>query len=434
MTKFLKVAVIGGGGIFGSHSMAYPENPNAVPVAFVDVIPSRARKSYNTLLHEHMEPALEYYLEEEPDNKQEIDRLQVAVDLLKERGVCDNIWDVIDDVDMVDICTPNKFHVPYATIALHHGKSAMSEKPPARSWWEIARLAGVARQSKGFYQINENEFFRPLWHAMADALNQGKIGDIKSVTAQLGHTGPTWGYHGHFFNPYYNGGGCTQDLGVHALGIMMCGLGWIRGGPLEKLELLSTKVKKMEKRNETRKMKTIRGEITFQHLDFEDYAKFVMRFQHPKGYEFKATLETAWCQNIQGLCKIEGRDGILMPNVIKGQQVIEVFDKAGTLVETILPAKDKYGPRDSHEREVLYFTDIVNNGKGPSLANEDTAVNLQHMITMAYYANAYGKDKEATPAELRAWCETMEKRVGPATDTLIDEMVSLLMRPLRADM
>ncbi|MHA1682310.1 MAG: Gfo/Idh/MocA family protein [Promethearchaeota archaeon] len=434
MAKYLRVAIIGGGGIFGSHSMAYPENMNAIPAAFVDVIPSRAKESYDILLNHHLEPALEYYIEDEPDESAQIDRLQYAVDLLKERGVSDNIWEVIDDVDMFDVCTPNKFHVPYALIGLHHDKSVMTEKPPARNWWETKILKEAAKESKGFYQINENEYFRPLWSAMADAVNEGKIGEIKSVMSQLGHTGPTWGYHGHFFDPVYNGGGCTQDLGVHALGIMMASLGWMHGRPLQDLELLSIKSRKMEKRKQERRMKTIRGTITFEKLDFEDYAKFNMKFKHPDGYEFKGTLETTWAANLQGLCKIEGREGIASPNVIKGQQVVEIYDKSGEIIETITPKVDKYGRRDSHEREVLYFTDIVNNGMGPSVANEDVAYNLQMLISLAYYGNAFAKKQEVTPKEFVGWCEKIAKRCGRACDVVVDELVSQLMKPFREDL
>lgn len=434
MTKFLKVGIVGGGGIFGSHSMAYPENPNAVPVAFIDVIPSRAKKSYDMILKMHLEPALEYYMEDEPENSAQIDRLQYAVDALKERGVCDNIWDVLDEVDMLDICTPNKFHVPYAMIALQHDVSAMTEKPPARTWWEIEALKEVASKSKGFYQINENEFFRPLWSTMGEALNAGKVGEIKSVTCQLGHNGPSWGYHNHFFDPLMNGGGCTQDLGVHALGLMMASLGWMKGKPLEKLELLSAKVRKMEKRREERTMTTIRGTYEFKKLDFEDYAKIQYKAQHPDGYAFKINLETTWAMPLQGLCTIQGREGLLSPNVVKGQQVVEVYDMAGKIVETIVPKKDKYGKRDSHEREVLYFTDIVNNGQGPSIANEDTASNLQKLITLAYYANAFGAKKEEVPAaKLEEWCAKMEKECGKACSVTIDEMINQLMKPFRGD-
>ncbi|MHA1794212.1 MAG: Gfo/Idh/MocA family protein [Promethearchaeota archaeon] len=434
MGKFLKVAIVGGGGIFGSHSMAYPENPNAVPVAFIDVIPSRAKESYDVILNHHLEPALEYYLEDEPENSAEIDRLQYAIDALKERGVSDNIWEVIDDVDMFDVCTPNKFHVPYAIIALENGKSVMTEKPPARNWWELKVLKEVANRSKGFYQINENEFFRPLWHAIADAVAEGKIGQIKSVSAQLGHGGPTWGFHGHFFDPYYNGGGCTQDLGVHALGIMMASLGWLHGRPLENLVLESVKTRKMEKRRQKRKLKTIRGEMTFNAIDFEDYAKFNLKFQHPDGYTFKGTLETTWAAPLQGYCKIEGTEGIISPNVVRGQYVAEIYDKKGELIEQVKPKRDKYGNRDSHEREVLYFTDIVNNNQGPSMANEDVAFNLEQMISLAYYGNAFAKKKEVTPAEMEKWANNIAKRCGVAKDAIVDELVSILMKPFRQDL
>ncbi|MEX2681777.1 MAG: Gfo/Idh/MocA family protein [Candidatus Sigynarchaeota archaeon] len=435
MVKYLRVGIVGGGGIFGSHSLAYPENMNAVPVAFIDVYPSRAKKSFDEMLNSHLKPALEYYKEDEPENTAMIDRLEYAVTSLEERGVSDNIWEVLDEVDALDICTPNKFHIPYSMIALEHGKSAMSEKPPARSWWETQKLIEVAKKSKGLYQINENEFFRPLWSAMGEALCAGKIGDIRSVTAQLGHTGPSWGWNSHFFTPLLNGGGCTQDLGVHALGLAMASLGWLKGKPNEKIEVQSVRVKKMEKRNTTRKMTTYIGENSWKNLELEDYAKFIVKLRHPKGYDFKLNLETAWCMPIQGLCKIEGTDGVLSPNVIKGgEQVVEVYDKKGKLLETIHPKIDKYGNRDSHEREVLYFTDIVLNQTGPSVANEETASNLQSMISLAYYSNAFKNGEEASMAELRAWCEKMEREVGSARDVLIDEMVQRLLKPLRADL
>nr|MDO8085786.1 Gfo/Idh/MocA family oxidoreductase [Candidatus Sigynarchaeum springense] len=435
MSKYLRVGVVGGAGIFGSHSLAYPENMNAVPVAFIDVYPSRAKKSFDEMLNSHLKPALEYYKEDEPENKAMIERLEYAVTSLEERGVSDNIWEVLDEVDALDICTPNKFHVPYSIIALEHGKSAMSEKPPARSWWETQKLIEVAKKSKGFYQINENEFFRPLWNAMGEALCAGKIGNIRSVTAQLGHTGPSWGWNSHFFTPLLNGGGCTQDLGVHALGLAMASLGWLKGQPNEKIEVQSVRVKKMEKRNTKRKMTTYIGENTWKNLELEDYAKFIVKLKHPQGYDFKLNLETAWCMPIQGLCKIEGTEGVLSPNVIKGgEQVVEVYDKKGKLLETIHPKIDKYGNRDSHEREVLYFTNIALNKAGPSVANEETASNLESMISLAYYSNAFKNGEEATMAELRAWCEKMEKEVGSARDVLVDEMVQRLLKPLRSDL
>ena len=432
MAKYLKVGIVGGGGIFGSHSMAYPENSNAVPVAFIDVYPSRAHKSYDALLKDHLKPALEYLQDEEPDNSDEIDRLQYGITALEERGVSDNLWEVLDDVDAIDICTPNKFHIPYSIIALEHGKSVMSEKPPARSWWETQKLIEAAKQSKGFYQINENEFFRPLWHALAEGLP--KIGQIRSVTTQLGHLGPSWGWNSHFFTPLLNGGGCTQDLGVHALGLAMASLGWLKGLVNENIELSSAKVKKMEKRNEIRKAETYIGQNTWKKLELEDYTKCTYKLLHPDGYDFKLHLETAWCQQLQGFCKIEGTEGVLSPNQVGTNQFIEVYDKKGTLLEKITAKNDKYGNRDSHEREVLYFTDIVNQGAGPSMANEETASKLESMITLAYYSNAFKNGEEATMDELRAWCEKMEKEVGGARDVLIDEMVLRLMKPLRADL
>jgi hypothetical protein len=165
----------------------------------------------------------------------------------------------------------------------------------------------------------------------------------------------------------------------------------------------------------------------------EDYTKCTYQLHHPDGYDFKLHLETAWCQALQGFCKIEGTEGVLSPNQVGTNQFIEVYDKKGALLEKITPKIDKYGNRDSHEREVLYFTDIVNSNGGPSLANEETASKLESMITLAYYSNAFKNGEDATMDELRAWCEKLQMEVGAASDVLIDEMVLRLMKPLRAD-
>jgi len=63
---------------------------------------------------------------------------------------------------------------------------------------------------------------------------------------------------------------------------------------------------------------------------------------------------------------------------------------------------------------VLYFTDLALNGGGPSVANEETASNLESMISLAYYSNSFKNGEEATMASsapgARSWRSKWARR------------------------
>ena len=55
----------------------------------------------------------------------------------------------MDDVDIVDICTPPTLHMPQALAALAAGKEVICEKPLAGSLADADRLIAAAREAKG---------------------------------------------------------------------------------------------------------------------------------------------------------------------------------------------------------------------------------------------------------------------------------------------
>ena len=73
-----------------------------------------------------------------------VDTKEHYIQLMSEAGVtvdweitaCTSPEELLDKVDLVDICTSLKYHAYYAAMALRHGVHAMSEKPMARSWPE----------------------------------------------------------------------------------------------------------------------------------------------------------------------------------------------------------------------------------------------------------------------------------------------------------
>lgn len=125
---------------------------------------------------------------------------------------------VIDlDVDAVDICSPNAFHVDQAVAAAEAGKHVLVEKPMACTLDESNDMLEAANDSAIVMHVAHNLRYVPTLVAARD--NVGRVGNIVSVRAAFGHSGPrgwapdaTW-----FFEKKLSGGGALIDLGIHAI-------------------------------------------------------------------------------------------------------------------------------------------------------------------------------------------------------------------------
>ncbi len=55
-----------------------------------------------------------------------------------------------EKIDIVSVCTPNRFHFDNVMFALAHGAAVMCEKPPAMSALEAKAMWELAEQKKRF--------------------------------------------------------------------------------------------------------------------------------------------------------------------------------------------------------------------------------------------------------------------------------------------
>jgi len=122
-----------------------------------------------------------------------------------------------DDVDAVDICTPNGLHRVMTVAACAAGKHVLVEKPMAVSLDDADAMIAAADAAGRVLMPAQNIRFAPACRAAGLALADGRIGDLVGVRAVLGHTGPQdwapgadW-----FFDREQSGGGALLDLGVH---------------------------------------------------------------------------------------------------------------------------------------------------------------------------------------------------------------------------
>src|SRR3972149_6194127 len=116
MSKTMKVAVIGVGGIAKTHMPGWMQSDLAEVVAGADI----------------SQEALESF-----GKQHEIKRLTTdPAELINDRGI-----------DIIDICTPNMYHEPLAVAALDAGKHVLCEKPLAPTPEAVRRMIAARDRS-----------------------------------------------------------------------------------------------------------------------------------------------------------------------------------------------------------------------------------------------------------------------------------------------
>jgi predicted dehydrogenase len=126
-----------------------------------------------------------------------------------------------DDVDVVDICTPNDLHAEIAIDALRHGKHVVCEKPLAPEPATAREMAAAAGAAPGLAQIC---FYYRTWPATAwarELIDSGAIGrplHLRGWMLQDYAADPKRGL-GWRALTTRGGAGALDDLGSHILDI-----------------------------------------------------------------------------------------------------------------------------------------------------------------------------------------------------------------------
>jgi predicted dehydrogenase len=149
----MRIGIVGAGGIFDAHAKAYAEL--GVPIgAVVDIDRARAEaaaKQYNISLAA-------------TDWRELIDRA---------------------DIDVIDVCTPPKFHGLPAVAALKAGKHVICEKPLAASLAECDRIVEAAVASAGKLGVVHQLRYHPGYRRLKRLLDGGYLGRVCFVRQAL---------------------------------------------------------------------------------------------------------------------------------------------------------------------------------------------------------------------------------------------------------
>jgi predicted dehydrogenase len=187
----------------------------------------------------------------------------------------------LDELDIVDICTPNRTHAPIGLAALTAGKHVLCEKPLATTAAEVRDLIAAARDSGKLLMAAQHLRFDPSTLQMKAMIDGGLLGHIYYIRAQwlrrrLLPPRAT------FIEHLLSGGGAALDVGVHILDLGY----WLLGAP-KPVRVSAIADAYLARRPD---ITSAWGDWDRDRLDVEDFAAAFVRFDNGAAL----TLETSW--------------------------------------------------------------------------------------------------------------------------------------------
>ncbi len=345
MAKKTKVGLIGTGSISQSvHIPAYQKNPDAEIVAICDINEETLAKVGDNL---------------------NIDKKYRFTDYKK--------LIAMDEIDMVDVCTPNYVHMDPTVKALDAGKHVICEKPIALNAKEGQQMVDAEQRSGKKLMIA----YCWRWNSGAQALKRfcddGQMGDIYYARVQaLRRRGvPSWGV---FIDKAKQGGGPLIDIGCHALDLTLFLMGHPK--PVSATGMSCTKF--------GTKKGTFGawGPWDYDNYTVEDFAAGFIRFDNGA----TLVLESSFCANIEK----DVFNTSLMGT--EGGATLDPLKMYREENKTLIDVSPVYLPNvGTHEAEIFAFVDAIRNDK-PSPVPGEQGLMVAKILDAIYKSSELGKE------------------------------------------
>lgn len=128
--------------------------------------------------------------------------------------ICPELEQVLDTVDVVDVCTPTDTHAAITQAALEHGRHVLCEKPLTRHSAQAQPLIDLA-SARGLvlYPAHVVRFF-PAYVQARRAVQDGTVGALAVARYRRLGSFPSWS---DWFGDESRSGGLVMDLLIHDL-------------------------------------------------------------------------------------------------------------------------------------------------------------------------------------------------------------------------
>jgi predicted dehydrogenase len=192
-----------------------------------------------------------------------------------------------DDIDAVDVCLHNNFHMPVTVAALEAGKHVYCEKPMAGSYVDAERMLTVARETGKKLHIQLATLYSRESRAARELIEAGELGELYHARSTGfrrrgrpfvdGYGTPT------FVQKRNSAGGALYDMGVYHISQCL----YLLGNP--DIDRISGKTYQRVAMDEGRRSQS--------GYDVEEFGAGFVRLSGGKSMDI---IET-WAANLDGL-------------------------------------------------------------------------------------------------------------------------------------
>jgi len=135
-----------------------------------------------------------------------------------------------EQLDMISVASPNRFHAEHALAALAHGAHVLLEKPPVLEMKDCRRIREAVAGGDRQLIVGFTQRHTPAYGRVRRLLEEGAIGEPYMVRIRFAHRGPYpgWAQSPWFYDPHRAGGGALLDMGIHAIDLALWLLGPVR--------------------------------------------------------------------------------------------------------------------------------------------------------------------------------------------------------------
>ena len=288
-----------------------------------------------------------------------------------------------EEIDAIDICTPNYLHSIVAVEALNRGLHVFCEKPDAVSVEEANKMKDAAEKSGKVLMVMRNNRYNNYSKFLKKYIEDGKMGEIYTARCGWRRRRGIPGKGGWFTDKAQSGGGPLIDLGVHMIDLSM----WLMGNPKPVAVSGCTYTKFADNDSGADSEHAKFGEVGDGVFDVEDLAMGFIRFDNGASMQ----VEFSWASNIEREKNfIELRGTKAGASTDTTDDKFKIFsEENGTIVDIVpsLPNTAKSG----HEQNIAHFVDVVKGRAKPDF-EPIQGVNMVKILEAMYKSAELGEE------------------------------------------
>lgn len=273
-----------------------------------------------------------------------------------------------EKLDIVSVCTPNKFHKQYTIDSLKNGINVHCEKPIAMNEKEAIEMVQASKKYNRKLMLGLNNRFTNQASFVREFVNSGGLGDVYYVRCGWRRRRMIPKIGGWFTNKELSGGGPLIDLGVHFLDLTLHYMGYPNP-----ISVSASTFKKFS--NSKCKNLAIPEGVDNYDYNIEDLATGFVRLDNgvSLNFEFSFAMNNDKEEYFYELFGDKG--GVSFKN---GE--LKIYTEINNTIVDIIP-NTKYPRNDINE--FSHFIDVIE-GKVESISKPEDGIKMMRIIDATY--------------------------------------------------